>query len=245
MFRSLSQRARNRSHTDIVENDLTASRSAFLSGASVAATVILGLYSAGLWKEIMLPLLAIDITVGLIAFAVYNDRKKKARALILTMDTGYFVAADKLADLNSLFIKETYRIEEIDEERIYFFWAYLAFASLAVRVYLIDIFDDMSKAKPFRSIKSRLLLYLNLQKQLVKKAHQVYVDQRSPWNYDGNKYNADLEKLNTYIEEFFKYDERKERAIEKEKKEKQNKKKRNNRKKMRRIRRNDKKIIVR
>lgn len=211
-----SERARNRSHTGIVENDLTTLRNAFLGGASFAASLFLTLYSADLWKELMLPLLAIDLAVGLIAFVVFTVLKNKVHDLILTMDTGYFVAADKLADLNSLFIKETYSIDEIDDDRIYFFWAYLAFASLAVRVYLIDIFNDMSKSKLFWRKKPRLLLSLNLQKKLVKKAQQVYADQRSPWNYHGNKYSSDLEKLNPYIEEFFKYNETKERAIEKE-----------------------------
>lgn len=210
-----SERARNRSHTDIVENDLTTLRSVFLGGASVAAPLILTLYSAGLWNELMLPLLAVDLAVGLIAFVVFTVLKNKARDLILTMDTGYFVAADKLADLNSLFIKETYSFDEIEDERILFFWAYLAFASLAVRVYLIDIFNDMYKSKLFWRIKPRLLLSLNVQKQLVKQAKQVYVDQRSPWNYYGNKYSSDLQKLNPYIEEFLRYDERSERAIEK------------------------------
>jgi hypothetical protein len=208
-----SERSRFRSRIEKVENDLAAWRNAFLSGASVVASVILGLYSAGLWKEIMLPLLAIDIAVGLIAFSLFNELKKKAHDLLLTMDASYFLTADKLADLHNLFIKETYRVDEIKEERIYFFWAYLSFASLAVRVYLIDAFNDMYRSKLFRSSRPRLRQYSSLQKQLVKKAQEVYADQRSPWNYYSNKYTEDLKKLNTYIEEFFSYDEQNERAI--------------------------------
>jgi hypothetical protein len=61
-----SERARNRSWADIVENDISASRSALLSAVSVAATVILALYSVVECKELMLGLLAIDIVIGLI-----------------------------------------------------------------------------------------------------------------------------------------------------------------------------------
>ena len=56
-------------------------------------------------------------------------------------------AAYILHDLNNLFIKETYFIDKIGDDRILFFWAYLAFASPPVRVYLIDIFNDMHKSK--------------------------------------------------------------------------------------------------
>jgi hypothetical protein len=209
-----SERARNRSWTDIVENDLTASRSAYLSAVSVAATVILALYSANVWKELMLPLLAVDIGIGMIVYAIFNSRKKRTRHLVLTMDAAYFLAADKLTDLHSLFIQITANIDEIDEERIRFYWAYLAFASLAVRVYLIDIFDDMSKSKLFLTIRSRLSKSLKLQRALVKKAQEVHGDPRSPWNYYDVNYNSDLEKLNPYIEEFFNYDEEAGRAIE-------------------------------
>ena len=121
--------------------------------------------------------------------------KDKARNLILIMDTGCFLAAYILYDLTNLFIKETYFIDKIGDDRILFFWAYLAFASPPVRVYLIDIFNDMHKSKLFWRIKPRLPLYLNLQKKLMKKAKQVYEDQKSPWN----KYSSDLEKLNPYI----------------------------------------------
>jgi hypothetical protein len=96
--------------------------------------------------------------------------KDKTRNLILIMDVGCFLAANILHDLNNLFVKETYFIDKIEDDRILFFWAYLAFASLAIRVYLIDIFNDMYKSKLFWRIKPRLLLYMNLQKQLVKKA---------------------------------------------------------------------------
>jgi hypothetical protein len=210
-----SERARFRPRIEIVENDLTALRNGFLGGASFAAPPFLTLYSAGLWKELILALFAVDIIVGLITFVVFTVLKDKARNLILIMDSGYFLAANKLTDLNNLFIKETYFIDKIEDDRILFFWAYLAFASLAVRVYLIDIFNDMYKSKLFWRIKPRLLLSLNLQKQLVKQAKQVYEDQKLPWS----KYSSDLEKLNPYIEEFLKYDELKERAIEEEKEE--------------------------
>ena len=61
-----------------------------------------------------------------------------------------------------------------------------------------------------------ILLYLNVQEELVKHAQEIYYkDQGTPWNKYGNKYNTDLEKLNAYIKEFFGY-EQKERAIEKE-----------------------------
>ena len=151
----------------------------------------------------MLGLLAIDIVIGLIVYAIFDDRRKKARRLILTMDAGYFLAADKLADLHSLFIQKTYDTDKIDEETISFYWAYLAFASLAVRVYLIDIFDDMSKSKLFLKIRSSLSRSLKVQRDLVKRAQEVHGDPRSPWNNSGDRYNSDLEKLNPYIEEFF------------------------------------------
>ena len=47
-------------------------------------------------------------------------------------------------------------------------------------------------------------------------AQQAYIDENSVLKRDSTRYNSDLQRLNPYLEEFFNYDSRKERAIEEE-----------------------------
>jgi hypothetical protein len=211
------ERARNKAHTDIVENGLSAWRTALLSGVTVAATIILALSARPVliaFHDELIVLLIADLLIGLAVFLVFTYLMNKAHNLILNLNGYYFIASDKLADLNSLIIKKTHRIHEIDEEKIYFYWAYLAFASLAVRVYLIDIFNDISKSKIFRKEKSRWRIYWNRQKLTVKQAKDAYdEDPNSFLNRNRSKYISDVVKLNKYIEEFFKYNPNHDRAL--------------------------------
>jgi hypothetical protein len=187
-----------------------------VGGGAGAVPLILTFYSRGFLVEWMPTLLVADLILIPAAFVVLTLWRNKVRNLLLIMDSGYFLAATKLEDLNNLFIKETYPIDEIEDDRILFFWAYLAFASLAVRVYLIDVFNDMYKSRIFWRIKPRLWLYLKRQRDTMTQAQQGYIDERSVLENYSNRYSIDLQKLNPYIEEFFNYDSRKERAIEEE-----------------------------
>jgi hypothetical protein len=132
------------------------------------------------------------------------------------MNRSYFIASDKLADLNSLIIKETAgRIHQIEEEKILFYWAYLSFASLAVRVYLIDIFDDMSKSILFSKERNTWKRYRIQQKASVVDAMDTYFTNPRSFlavNRANGKYITDIVGLNPYIEEFFKYDIKGKRA---------------------------------
>jgi hypothetical protein len=141
------ERARNKAYTDKVENGLKTWKNAILGTVTFFAPSILAIYSDDVSKGSIPALLVVDIIIGLVAFLGFNFVMGRAHWRILDMNACYYLASDKLADLNNLIIKKTTgHIDEIEVEKFYFYWAYLAFASLAVRVYLIDIFNDMSRS---------------------------------------------------------------------------------------------------
>ncbi len=212
-----SERGRFRSWIVIVENELTTLKNILVGGGAAPVPLILALYSRGFLVEWMAAtLLVADLILIPVAFVLLTFWRNKVRNLLLIMDSGYSLAATQLEDLHNLFIKEAYPIDEIEDDRIRFFWAYLAFASLAVRVYLIDVFNDMYKSRIFWRIKPLLWLYLQRHRVTMTQAQQAYIDENSVLKRDSTRYNSDLQRLNPYLEEFFNYDSRKERAIEEE-----------------------------
>lgn len=209
------ERARNKAHTDKVENGLKTWKNAILGTVTFFAPIILAIYSDDVSNGSIPPLFYVDVIIGLIAFLGFTFVLGRAHRLILDLNAYYSIASDKLADLNSLIIKETTEhIHEIEEEKIQFYWAYLAFASLAVRVYLIDIFEDISKSKIFGKERGRWSRYRLQQKHAVIQAMDTYYT--NPGSFlavNRAKYITDIVKLNGYIEEFFKYDIKGKRAL--------------------------------
>ena len=169
------ERVRNKAYTDKAENRIITWKNAILGTVTFAATLILVFYSSDVSKGSILLLLVIDLFIGLMAFLGFNFVIGRAHRRILDMNACYDSASDKLADLHSLIIKKTTEnIHEIDEKKIDFYWAYLAFASLAVRVYLIDIFNDISKSKIFWKEKPHWQTYWYMQTTTVKQAKNAY-----------------------------------------------------------------------
>jgi hypothetical protein len=218
------ERARNKAYTDKVENGLKTWKNAILGTVAFFAPIILAFYSNDVSNGLIPPLFYVDVIIGLIAFLGFTFVMGRTHRLILDLNGYYSIASDKLADLNSLIIKETTQhIHEIDEKKIEFYWAYLAFASLAVRVYLIDIFNDISKSIIFWRDKPHWQMRWYQQTTTVKQAKNAYdVNPQSRLNVYREMYSSDVARLNTYIEEFFKFDflnyNEKKRAIATERK---------------------------
>ena len=195
------ERARIRSLTDLVENTLTTWRNAVLAGFVLAASIILGLSSVDLFKEFILRMLVADILVGLIAFIVFTVIKGKVHAVILSTDGLYYLALDRLNTLKYAFMLRMYHIDKIEHERIYFFLTYSIFASLAVRVHLIDVLENISSSVFFRKIRFRIRGALEAQKVAVNTAMNIYEKRKSSWT----QYSSDLQEFNSHLEDFFKY----------------------------------------
>ena len=94
-----------------------------------------------------------------------------------------------------------YYIDKLEDERIYFILTYSMFASLAVRVHLIDVLEDISSSVVFRKIRFRMGQSLVEQKKAVKDAMDTYEKNKSTWE----KYSIDLKSFNPNLVDFFDY----------------------------------------
>jgi hypothetical protein len=178
-----------------------------LAAISFAASIILGLSSVDLPSEFIPQLLVVDIAVGLIAFMMLTVIKEFVHSFILLMDEAYFIASGQLNVLKSYFVRETYSVDKIEDDRIGFFWEYNYFASLAVRAILILNLEHMLASKLFtnrmfaRSLTFNLPNVLEGQKRKVKIAMDYYENMKSSWH----QYSRDLKDLNPSLYFFFEY----------------------------------------
>lgn len=196
-----SNRTQLRARGELVENIFTTWRNAVLGGVLVSASVILGLSSVGLLKEFMVLMLIADLLIGLIMFIVFSVIKGKVHALILSMDVSFLSAINKLNFLRDYFITETYYLDNIEDERINFFFEYGIFASTAVTADLIDEFEIMSNSVFFMKIRYNLQQGLGVIMAGMNAAIDFYEKSKSYWN----NYSSDLHHLRYVHEYFFSY----------------------------------------
>lgn len=127
-----SDRAKIMSQAELIENTYTAWRNPILAATTFAASIILGLYSAGLlWNEVILPLLSIDISIGLASFVIFTVLRGRIHSLSLSMNTSFLSAIDKLSYYRRYFNMETYFVENLELKKIDSYYNYHTFASLA------------------------------------------------------------------------------------------------------------------
>jgi hypothetical protein len=197
-----SDRAKIMSQAELIENTFTAWRNPILAATTFAASIILGLYSAGLlWNEVILPLLSIDISIGLASFLIFTILRGRIHSLSLLMNTSFLSAIDKLNYFRRYFNMETYFVENLELKKIDSYYNYNTFASLAVQVQLLDSYDKMAKSIFFKKLKNDLEVYLRETKESMDYGIEAYEEEKSSWN----KYGINMRHLHYVHDDFFKY----------------------------------------
>jgi hypothetical protein len=119
-----AERTQMRSKAELVENEVTTWSKRVYTGASIAAPIILRLYSVEPLRNFVLPLLAIDIGFGILMFMRYTSIRGKIHRLILSMDAAYTSAINKLNYFRDYFVMDTYFLNKTTEDNIASFFNY-------------------------------------------------------------------------------------------------------------------------
>jgi hypothetical protein len=196
-----AERKQIRSQSELVENEVTTWSKRLFTGASFAAPLILALYSVEPWRNFVLPLLATDIAIGLLMFRKYNSIRGEIHNLILSTDTAFLLAIEKLNYFRAYFDMDTYFLDKITENKIASFYNYNDFASVAAQVELIENFENMIKSKYFDKMKNDLQVRLSDREEPMNYGMQAYEQEKPSWDRD----RIEWKMLRFVHEDFFKY----------------------------------------
>jgi hypothetical protein len=196
-----SERKQIRSQAELVENRVTTWSKTLFTGASFAAPLILGMYSIDFLRDFVLPLLAVDIGIGILMYMRYTSIRGKIHGLTLSMDEAFLSAISKLNYFRDYFAMDTYFLDKITENKIASFYNYHTFASLAAQVELIENLEKMINSKYFDKIKEDLQVRLRDKKETMEYGMQAYEEQKPAWDRD----QIDWKMLRYVHEDFFKY----------------------------------------
>jgi hypothetical protein len=200
-----SERAQNKSEADVIENRFTNWRNSILTASSFAAPLILGLYSADILKEFMLPVLIVDVFFGILTFIVFTLIKGKIQAHILSMDTSYFHALNALNRLALYIVDETVSIDENDRDKLWWFVILARFAEKTVRAIYVNSLQDISRSRFFKRTS-----FSEQSERLLKKMDEGFaIYGKDPTFFD--VYPSDLKVMKSAYQNFF---ERYDRTID-------------------------------
>jgi hypothetical protein len=187
------------SRTALVESELTAWRNAILTAVSFRATLILALYSAGLLEGLLLPALTADLFIGSVAFILFAVIKEKIHGYIIRIEISFLSVMNNLTFYENYVNSQTYHIDNVRDEKILFFFAYLEFASAAVRADQIVYYDNAAKSVFFRKIRTDLDSELEATKAAMETAKISYASLK----LFREKYPDDLNTLSHMIPQSF------------------------------------------
>ncbi len=112
---------------------LTTWKNAILTGVSIGASIILGLSSLVHLRDILLQILAIDLSIGLVSFMIFTIVKDKVYVKNANIDLSFATASDGLVYLKTFLISKTFYLDKINIETLEFIFRYYVFAISAVR----------------------------------------------------------------------------------------------------------------
>jgi hypothetical protein len=196
-----SDRTRMMSQASEVENTVTSWRNPILGGASFAAPLILALYSTDLSKGIVPPILIIDIALALGAFIAFTIIRGIIHKPILSMDSAFFTAIDKLNLFRRFFNSETYFLDKFNDLRLASFYNYAEFAQIAAQFGLKESLEKMRKNYFFKSMRKDLDDHLREVNEAQDFGKAIYESEKSAWKKSG----IDMKLLRYIHEDFFKY----------------------------------------
>jgi hypothetical protein len=172
-----------------------------LGGASFTAPLILALYAAELSRGSVSPILIIDIVVALGAFIVFTVIRGIIHRPILSMDSAFFTAIDKLNFFRRYFNAEIYYLEKFDEQRMASFYNYGKFAQIAAQFGLKENFEKIRKNYFFKSMRKDLDDHLQEVNEAIEYGKDIYENQKLVWKESG----IDMKLLRYVHEDFLKY----------------------------------------